>query len=138
MQREFAVDVMRLYGSMLRSISQLWELTIYRDAIVDRTMDATKEHANKIEDEYMAARETTLTHLTSYWQLEEVCRLVFSEDVLKRMAAVKDEYKNLGDSIWAHEMEKMEKLGSALDALDAKQDALSKSMREELGLVGKH
>jgi hypothetical protein len=64
MQREFAVDVMRLYGSMLRSISQLWELTIYRDAIVDRKMDATKEHAKKIEDEYMAARETTLTHWT--------------------------------------------------------------------------
>jgi hypothetical protein len=134
MQRDVAVEVMRLYGSMLRSISQLFEITVYRDAIVDGKIEATKERAKQIEDEYQAARETTLTHLTTYWQLEEVCRLVFTDKVQKYMAAIKDEYKKTGDSIWAHEMDDMKKLGRALEALSEKQDGLSKSMREELGL----
>ncbi|HEY7402806.1 MAG TPA: hypothetical protein VIB39_04755 [Candidatus Angelobacter sp.] len=134
MQREVAVEVMRLFGTMLRGASQLWEMTTYYDAVVaEKRGGATKEQAQKFEEEWQAAREETLTHVTTYWQLEEVCRLVFSEAFRSCMAAVKDEYSQLTASISAHKVDSTEKLGKGLNALIAKQDVLSNALRSELG-----
>ena len=132
MQREVAVEIMRLFGNMLRAASRLSELEVYYVAITDRKKDANKEDADKIREEYGSAREVTLAHLTTYWQLEEVSRLVFSDNVQSRMAAVKNDYQKLTASIWAHEVDNM-KLGDGLKSLLAKQDALSKAIRIELG-----
>jgi hypothetical protein len=133
MQREVAVEIMRLFGTMLRGASQLWEMTVYYHEVIDGKQDTNKGPAKNFMEEWAAAREATLTHETTYWQLEEVCRLVFSEKVRSCVAAVRDEYKQLTRSILGNEVESMAKLGKGLDALLATQDALSNAIRSELG-----
>jgi hypothetical protein len=51
------------------------------------------------------------------------------------MREVKENYRVLSDSIWGHKTNTMKELGAGLQVLGAKQDALSRSMRTELGFV---
>jgi hypothetical protein len=132
MQRDVAIEVMRMFATLLRSASRLYELTAYYDRMVAGKQDITKGPAKEIDDEWSAAREATFAHITSYWGWEEVSRLVFSEKVQSCMRAVRFEYKQLTAAIWGHEVTE-DKLSKDLDALQAKQDALWRVLRTELG-----
>ena len=130
MQREVAVEVMRLFGTMLRGVSQFWGTTVSYNA--QNINEGPPKH---VREEWEAANEATETHVMTYWQLEEVCRLVFSENVRSRMADIKDEYQKLTTSILNEEnyVKSKAKLDKGLRALLAKQDALSNAIRTELG-----
>jgi len=133
MQRDIGIEIMRLFGTTLRTAGKFRDLATYYEAIVDKKMAATKEREKEVRDEFVSAQGEMLEHLASYWQLGEVSRLVFSPTVQTRLEEMRDEYHTMLNAIWAYEMNSSEKYGQSLEKIIAKEAALATAIRSELG-----
>lgn len=133
MQRDVGIEIMRLFGATLRTVGKFRDLATYYEAIVDKKMEATKERAKEVRDEFVTAQGEMLEHLASYWQLGEVSRLVFSTTVQSRLEEMRNEYHAMLNAIWAYEMTSGEKFGPSMEKIVATEAALATAIRDELG-----
>ncbi len=133
MQRDVGIEIMRLFGTTLRTISSFHDLAIYHEAIVDKKLNVEKERAKEVSDGFANAQGEMLGHVTNYWQLGEVSRLVFSPAVQSRLEEIRSEFQALSNAIWGYQMTSGEKFHLSMEQIVTTQAALATAIRSELG-----
>ena len=134
MQRDVGIEIMRLFGTTLKTVGRFRDLATYQDAILDEKKKVTKEQEKEVWNEYVETMEEMRDHISSYWQLGEVSRLVFSSKVQSRLEEVREGYHKMLNAIWAYEMISGEKYGPSMEKIVANEEALASAIRDELGL----
>ncbi|MGA2811474.1 MAG: hypothetical protein ABSG16_08755 [Candidatus Acidiferrum sp.] len=133
MQRDVAIEIMKLFGTTLRTVGKFRDLATYWNYIADEKKKVTKEQEKEAKDELVKAQGEMLEHLAIYWQLGEVSRLVFSSKVQAHLEEVREGYHKMLNAIWAYEMISAETYGPSMEKIMAKEEALAAAIRNELG-----
>jgi hypothetical protein len=125
-KRDAALEIMRMQGTLYETIGHLWQAR-------DIHYRAELQNIKKDEEAALASYNATLKVLnpimTSFWQLEEVARLVFSASIYEKMETLKDIVNELLTEIAVYGERKVDKL---FDAVIAQKSILAEAIRAEL------
>jgi hypothetical protein len=127
MKREQALDIMRAYGTLLEACADLFR-TGYRrpknlvsDNIIDVDADQRKAAWDTASDKFQAG-------LTTFWQLEQIARLIFPEAIWKQMDVLKKAFIAFRSGMY----DDVSEFGNLYSDLENKQEVLSKRLKDEL------
>ena len=127
MKREQALDIMRAYGTLRESCGALFRSGYRRnqrlisDNIIDVTADEKKAAWDAASDKFQAG-------LTTFWQLEQIARLVFPKSICVQMDAVKNAFVAFRTGMY----DDITQFNDLYTDLEKKQEELSKSLKAEL------
>jgi hypothetical protein len=127
MKRDAALDIMRVYGTLLEASLALFSTAHGRPSALARQtfieVDEKKEEAK-----WDAASAKFQAGMTQFWQQEQIARLIFPESIQKQLEVLKDAFLNLR----ARTYEDAGHFHSLHRDLTTEQENLSKMIRAEL------
>ena len=91
MKRGAALDIMRAYGTLLQASLALFGVASDRNLFQHR-LDVTNEMRDKSSEKHDVAYQKYQTAMTTFWQLEQIARLIFPQSICEKMAVVKDAF----------------------------------------------
>jgi hypothetical protein len=118
---------MRVYGTLLEASAELFATEGDNKRLAYQT-DVKPEVKEKVALAYDAANKKFRSSMTTFWQLEEIARLIFSNRVVEKMAVVKDAFNEMAVEV----IQDNRKLDSLFETLRVKQEDLAKTIRTEL------
>jgi hypothetical protein len=126
-KRDTAMDIMRVYGRLQEASANLFEAASYRDMAQHLT---SQEVNAKAAQKHETAYKQFQAAMTTFWQLEEIARLIFSTKVYEKMDIVKRAFNKLAAALF----EDNGKFDPLFEELRAKQEDLATTIRAELGI----
>ena len=127
MKREAALDIMRAYGTLLQASLALFGVASDRNLFQHR-LDVTNEMRDKSSEKHDVAYQKYQTAMTTFWQLEQIARLIFPQSICEKMAVVKDAFNEFTVETYQNNT----KFTPLYDALVKKQEELSIAIKAEL------
>jgi hypothetical protein len=127
MKREAALDIMRVYGTLLQASFALFQVAASR-AILQHQPDLNNVMRQKSSDDWESAYKQFQDGMKTFWQLEQMARLIFPTNICNQMKIVKDAFQELVTKTY----ENTGAFDPLHKALEAKQQELSNAIKAEL------